>query len=89
MKAFDLEQSLQEVTGRYEREKQRRRALHNSLVVSILKGKTFYFDSIIPTASSPMKLIHVLLLDISLSTSICLRVVHFYVWYISTCGGLQ
>ncbi|XP_004935583.3 kinesin-like protein KIF25 isoform X1 [Gallus gallus] len=32
MKAFDLEQSLQEVTGRYEREKQRRRALHNSLV---------------------------------------------------------
>ncbi|XP_042685562.1 kinesin-like protein KIF25 isoform X3 [Centrocercus urophasianus] len=32
MKAFDLEQSLQEVTERYEREKQKRRALHNSLV---------------------------------------------------------
>ncbi|NWW44571.1 KIF25 protein, partial [Pedionomus torquatus] len=32
MKAFDLEQSLQEVTERYEKEKQKRRALHNSLV---------------------------------------------------------
>ncbi|OXB65394.1 hypothetical protein ASZ78_017124 [Callipepla squamata] len=32
MKAFDLEQSLQEVTERYEREKQKRRALHNSLI---------------------------------------------------------
>ncbi|KAJ7411565.1 Kinesin-like protein KIF25 [Willisornis vidua] len=32
IKAFDLEQSLQEVTERYEKEKQRRRALHNSLV---------------------------------------------------------
>ncbi|NXT00697.1 KIF25 protein, partial [Jacana jacana] len=32
IKAFDLEQSLQEVTERYEKEKQKRRALHNSLV---------------------------------------------------------
>uniref|UniRef100_A0A8B9NEG7 Kinesin family member 25 n=1 Tax=Accipiter nisus TaxID=211598 RepID=A0A8B9NEG7_9AVES len=32
IKAFDLEQSLQEVTERYEKEKQRRRALHNTLV---------------------------------------------------------
>ncbi|NWR30704.1 KIF25 protein, partial [Tachuris rubrigastra] len=32
VKAFDLEQSLQEVTERYEKEKQKRRALHNSLV---------------------------------------------------------
>ncbi|KAM9259054.1 kinesin-like protein KIF25 [Cariama cristata] len=32
MKAFDLEQSLQEVTERYEKEKQKRRALHNNLV---------------------------------------------------------
>ncbi|NXI53492.1 KIF25 protein, partial [Chloroceryle aenea] len=32
IKAFDLEQSLEEVTERYEREKQKRRALHNSLV---------------------------------------------------------
>ncbi|XP_010281249.1 PREDICTED: kinesin-like protein KIF25, partial [Phaethon lepturus] len=32
IKAVDLEQSLQEVTERYEKEKQRRRALHNSLV---------------------------------------------------------
>ncbi|NWY01067.1 KIF25 protein, partial [Nothoprocta ornata] len=32
LKAFDLEQSLQEVTERYEKEKLKRRALHNSLV---------------------------------------------------------
>ncbi|NWR92522.1 KIF25 protein, partial [Furnarius figulus] len=32
IKAFDLEQSLQEVTERYEREKQKRKALHNCLV---------------------------------------------------------
>ncbi|XP_064913742.1 kinesin-like protein KIF25 isoform X2 [Columba livia] len=32
IKAFDLEQSLQEVTEKYEKEKQKRRALHNSLV---------------------------------------------------------
>ncbi|KFP85349.1 Kinesin-like KIF25, partial [Apaloderma vittatum] len=32
IKAFDLEQSLQEVTERYEKEKQKRRSLHNSLV---------------------------------------------------------
>ncbi|XP_008943063.1 PREDICTED: kinesin-like protein KIF25, partial [Merops nubicus] len=32
IKAFDLEQSLEEVTERYEKEKQKRRALHNSLV---------------------------------------------------------
>ncbi|XP_031958296.1 kinesin-like protein KIF25 isoform X2 [Corvus moneduloides] len=32
IKAFDLEQSLQEVTERYEKEKQKRKALHNSLV---------------------------------------------------------
>ncbi|XP_033916688.1 kinesin-like protein KIF25 isoform X2 [Melopsittacus undulatus] len=32
IKAFDLEQSLQELTERYEKEKQKRRALHNSLV---------------------------------------------------------
>ncbi|NXX43448.1 KIF25 protein, partial [Tricholaema leucomelas] len=32
IKAFDLEQTLQEVTERYEKEKQKRRALHNSLV---------------------------------------------------------
>ncbi|XP_061234501.1 kinesin-like protein KIF25 isoform X2 [Neopsephotus bourkii] len=32
VKAFDLEQSLQELTERYEKEKQKRRALHNSLV---------------------------------------------------------
>uniref|UniRef100_A0A672VEL2 Kinesin family member 25 n=1 Tax=Strigops habroptila TaxID=2489341 RepID=A0A672VEL2_STRHB len=32
IKAFDLEQSLQEVTERYEKETQKRRALHNSLV---------------------------------------------------------
>ncbi|XP_062429646.1 kinesin-like protein KIF25 [Rhea pennata] len=32
IKAFDLEQSLQEVTERYEKEKHKRRALHNSLV---------------------------------------------------------
>ncbi|XP_035745525.1 kinesin-like protein KIF25 [Egretta garzetta] len=32
LKAFDLEQSLQEVSERYEKEKQKRRALHNSLV---------------------------------------------------------
>ncbi|NXK89450.1 KIF25 protein, partial [Formicarius rufipectus] len=32
IKAFDLEQSLQEVTERYEKEKQKRRALHNSLI---------------------------------------------------------
>ncbi|XP_069656928.1 kinesin-like protein KIF25 isoform X1 [Haliaeetus albicilla] len=32
IKAFDLEQSLQEVTERYEKEKQKRRALHNTLV---------------------------------------------------------
>ncbi|XP_062497629.1 kinesin-like protein KIF25 isoform X2 [Pezoporus occidentalis] len=32
IKAFDLEQSLQELTERYEKEKQKRRALHNNLV---------------------------------------------------------
>ncbi|XP_068041262.1 kinesin-like protein KIF25 isoform X3 [Anomalospiza imberbis] len=32
IKAFDLEQSLQEVTERYEKEKQKRKALHNSLI---------------------------------------------------------
>ncbi|NXY02498.1 KIF25 protein, partial [Pteruthius melanotis] len=32
IKAFDLEQSLQEVTERYEKEKQKRKALHNTLV---------------------------------------------------------
>ncbi|NWI09530.1 KIF25 protein, partial [Crypturellus soui] len=32
LKAFDLQQSLQEVTERYEKEKHKRRALHNSLV---------------------------------------------------------
>uniref|UniRef100_A0A8C0FHD7 Kinesin family member 25 n=1 Tax=Bubo bubo TaxID=30461 RepID=A0A8C0FHD7_BUBBB len=32
IKALDLQQSLQEVTERYEKEKQKRRALHNSLV---------------------------------------------------------
>ncbi|KFP73182.1 Kinesin-like KIF25, partial [Acanthisitta chloris] len=32
IKAFGLEQSLQEVTERYEKEKQKRKALHNSLV---------------------------------------------------------
>ncbi|NXG44229.1 KIF25 protein, partial [Psilopogon haemacephalus] len=32
IKAFDLEQTLQEVTERYEKEKQKRRALHNSLI---------------------------------------------------------
>ncbi|XP_019383051.1 PREDICTED: kinesin-like protein KIF25 isoform X3 [Gavialis gangeticus] len=31
-KAFDLEQSLQEVTERYEKEKRKRRVLHNSLI---------------------------------------------------------
>ncbi|NXW60744.1 KIF25 protein, partial [Eurystomus gularis] len=32
IKVFELEQSLEEVTERYEKEKQKRRALHNSLV---------------------------------------------------------
>ncbi|NXO75995.1 KIF25 protein, partial [Sitta europaea] len=32
IKALDLEQSLQEVTERYEKEKQKRKALHNSLI---------------------------------------------------------
>ncbi|XP_071594979.1 kinesin-like protein KIF25 [Heliangelus exortis] len=32
MKAFDLQQCLQEVTERYEKEKEKRKALHNSLV---------------------------------------------------------
>ncbi|NXN97629.1 KIF25 protein, partial [Rhinopomastus cyanomelas] len=32
VRAFDLQQALQEVTERYEREKEKRRALHNSLV---------------------------------------------------------
>ncbi|XP_064270044.1 kinesin-like protein KIF25 isoform X2 [Passer domesticus] len=32
IKAFDLEQSLQEVTEKYEKEKQKRKVLHNSLI---------------------------------------------------------
>ncbi|NWU12517.1 KIF25 protein, partial [Cephalopterus ornatus] len=53
IKAFDLEQSLQEVTERYEKEKQKRRALHNSLVVSIFNDRTFsYFVEIILIISS-------------------------------------
>ncbi|KAI6071416.1 Kinesin-like protein KIF25 [Aix galericulata] len=39
IKAFDLEQSLQEVTERYEKEKQKRRVLHNSLVAKKLLRK--------------------------------------------------
>lgn len=43
IKAFDLEQSLQEVTERYEKEKQKRKALHNSLIVSMFNNRTLAY----------------------------------------------
>lgn len=55
-KAFDLEQSLQEVTERYEKEKQKRKALHNNLIVSMFNNRTLaYFVEIIPVVSYQYK----------------------------------
>lgn len=66
IKAFDLEQCLQEVTERYEKEKQKRKALHNSLVVSMFNNRTLaYFVEIIPIISSPIKVKNILHMGIS------------------------
>lgn len=66
IKAFDLEQSLQEVTEKYEKEKQKRRALHNSLVVSTFNNRTFsYFVVIMLIISSQIKQVNILFMDIS------------------------
>lgn len=74
IKAFDLEQSLQEVTERYEKEKQKRRALHNTLVVSIFNDRTFsYFVVIMPIISSPIKLKNVFFMDISPPPAVCIQ----------------
>lgn len=74
IKAFDLEQSLQEVTERYEKEKQKRRALHNNLVVSIFNDRTLsYFVVIMPINSSPIKVMHILFMDVSLSPAFYIR----------------
>lgn len=74
IKAFDLEQSLQEVTERYEKEKQKRRALHNSLVVSIFNSKTFsYFVVIMSIISSPVKVMDTLFMDISPPPAVYIR----------------
>ena len=77
IKAFDLEQSLQEVTERYEKEKQKRRALHNSLVVSIFNDRAFsYLVVIMPMISSPIKLLklmNIIFLDVSPPPAVYVR----------------
>lgn len=73
IKAFDLEQCLQELTERYEKEKQKRKALHNSLVVSMFKNKILaYFVEIIPIISSPIKVKNILHTDISPAPAVCI-----------------